>query len=84
MTEEQRTELRRMARNKRDNAQAELVVAAHFEEEYMAGITGSSTACVETHKRSLELYDFVIGGKRRANDFMNEALLFEAAAGEVK
>jgi len=80
LTEAQIIELEAKARNCRDNARAERLVADGFREEYMAGISGSPTASKETHARSIELYDFVIKGDHRARDFDRNAELFEAAA----
>ena len=68
------------ARNCRDNARAERLVAAAFDAEYMRGISGHPEASAETHKRSMELYDFVIKGGHRAKHFEEDAELFEAAA----
>lgn len=68
------------ARNCRDNARAEEVVAHYFRANYLAGLSGSPTASRETHARSMELYDFVIGGEHRARDFLADAELFERAA----
>ncbi len=68
------------ARNCRDNARAERLVADAFDAEYMRGISGHPDASAETHKRTMELYDFVIKGRHRAKHFEEDAVLFDAAA----
>ncbi len=73
-------ELRRKARNCRDNARAEQVVHDAFIEEYRQGLSGHPMASVETNKRSHEIYDFTMGGQHRARDFLRDAALFEMAA----
>jgi hypothetical protein len=80
LTEEQCAELEAKARNCRDNARAEMLVVEAFKPEYMRGIAGEPTACKETHDRSMELYDFAIKGRHRADSFIRDAELFEAAA----
>lgn len=81
LTAEMIAELEAKARNSRDNARAELLVAEAFDEEYMNGITGQDKAA---GARSLELYDFVIGGRHRARDYERNAELFEAAAAAAR
>ena len=78
--EEAASELRRKARNCRDNAKAEMAVHAVFIEEYLLGISGHELASAETNKRSHEIYDFTIGGEHRARDFLKNAELYEMAA----
>jgi hypothetical protein len=78
--EEAATELRRKARNCRDNAKAEMAVHAVFIEEYRQGISGHDMASAVTNKRSHEIYDFTIMGERRARDFLKDAELYEMAA----
>ena len=80
MTPEQIAELEAKARNCRDNARAELLVVDAFMPEYMRGISGEPTASKETNARSMELYDFAIKGRHRADNFIRDAELFEAAA----
>ena len=80
LTDEECAELERKARNCRDNARAERLVAESFMSEYLRGLSGSPDASTETHKRSLEVYDFTIGGQNRARAFDRDALLFDAAA----
>jgi hypothetical protein len=84
LTLEQREELARKARNCRDNARADRLVAEAFREEYMRGISGHPEASKETHTRAMELYDFVIGGERRARDYERDAELFENAANPTR
>lgn len=79
LTLEQIEALEAKARNCRDNARAELVVRAAFEAEFNQGAFGAGRT-KEMHARSMELYDFVIRGKHRADNFTNDAELFEAAA----
>lgn len=69
--------LEQKARNCRDNAKAERIIADAFDAEYMRGLSGSPDASAETHKRSMELYDFVIKGRHRARNFEADAELFE-------
>lgn len=78
--EEAATELRRKARNCRDNAKAEMAVHAAFIEEYRQGISGHELASTEANKRSHEIYDFTIKGEHRARDFLKDAELYEMAA----
>lgn len=80
LTEEMCLELERKARNCRDNAKAERLIVDAFKPEYMLGISGEPTACLETNDRSLELYDFAIKGEHRERQFLKDAELFEAAA----
>lgn len=80
ITPEMCAELERKARNCRDNARAELVIAAEFKEEYRRGISGEPTACKETHDRSMELYDFAIRTEHNARNFLKDAALFEVFA----
>ncbi|GEM_PF-3277973 len=80
LTAEQCDQLEAKARNCRDNARAERAVVDEFRHEYDRGISGHPDASAETHKRSMELYDFTIRGKHRARDFERDADLFEAAA----
>lgn len=79
-TDAQAAALEAKARNCRDNAAAEMLVADAFRAEYMAGLSGAPTANAETHARSLELYDFVIRGQHRAKNYAADALLFGTAA----
>lgn len=81
LTEAHIATLEQKARNCRDNARAELLIADAFDAEYMRGISGSPEASAETHARSMELYDFVIKGRHRARQFTDDADLFEIAAG---
>lgn len=80
LTEEQCAALEQKARNCRDNARVERLVARDFMEEYQKGLSGSPDASTETHRRSMELYDFTIRGQHRARDYDQDADLFEAAA----
>lgn len=80
LTEEQIEALEQKARNCRDNAKAERLVAEAFMPEYRRGLSGHPDASAETHKRSMELYDFAIRSGHRARNFDNDADLFEAAA----
>lgn len=80
LTPEQTAELEAKARNCRDNANAEMIVSEVYRDEYMRGISGHPEASKATHDRSMELYDFVIGGQNRAKNFVRDAELFEAAA----
>jgi len=80
MTPEQIETLRAKARNCRDNARAEQAVVALFKADYLAGLSGSETASKETHSRTMELYDFYIGGQRREKGYLADAELFDAAA----
>ncbi|MGU3398827.1 hypothetical protein ACLBWS_03655 [Brucellaceae bacterium D45D] len=80
LTAEQCEELERKARNCRDNARAERVVHDAFIDEYLRGITGHPDASEETHKRSMEIYDFTMSGMNRARNFERDASLYETAA----
>lgn len=80
LTQAQIEVLEQKARNCRDNAKAERLVADAFMPEYKRGLSGHPDACAETHKRSMELYDFAIRSGHRARNFDNDAELFEAAA----
>lgn len=80
LTAEQCDALAAKARNCRDNANAEMIISEVYREEYMRGISGHPDACKATHDRSMELYDFVIGGQNRAKNFVLDAELFDAAA----
>lgn len=80
LSEEQIVELERKARNCRDNAHAEMVIHDAFMPEYVRGISGHVDASKETHSRSLEIYDFTIRGKHRAEGFLRDAELLEVAA----
>lgn len=80
LTEAQIEVLEQKARTCRDNAQAERLVAEAFMPEYRRGLSGHPDASAETHKRSMELYDFAIKSGHRARNFDNDADLFEAAA----
>ncbi|MHC2867930.1 hypothetical protein ACVIYH_009063 [Bradyrhizobium diazoefficiens] len=80
LTSEQCDALEAKARNCRDNANAEMIVSEIYREEYMRGISGHTDASAATNARSMELYDFVIGGQNRAKNFVRDAELFEAAA----
>lgn len=80
LTEEDCLEFERKARNCRDNAKAEMLVKEGFIEEYRQGLSGHELASKETHKRSMEIYDFTMGGDHRARNFLNDAELFEKAA----
>ncbi|NIH77364.1 hypothetical protein FHV99_004616 [Ochrobactrum sp. P20RRXII] len=72
--------LEQKARNCRDNARAERAVYDAFIDEYHRGITGHPDASPETHKRSMELYDFTMKGQHRERDFTRDAELFETLA----
>lgn len=80
LSEAQIATLEQKARNCRDNAKAERIVADAFMPEYQRGISGHPDASKETHDRSMELYDFAIKSGHRARDFERDAELFEAAA----
>ncbi len=80
LTLSQCEELEAKARNCRDNARAEMLVVDAFMDEYRRGISGHPDASKETHKRSMELYDFTITGRHRAKNFNSDAELFETAA----
>jgi hypothetical protein len=80
LTLEQIAALEAKARNCRDNANAEMIISEVYRDEYMRGISGSPEASKATHDRSVELYDFVIGGQNRAKNFVADADLFDAAA----
>jgi hypothetical protein len=80
LTEEQCSELERKSRNCRDNAIAEKIVSEAFEHEYGKGLSSHPLSSKETYHRTTELYDFVIGGNHRAQNFLRDAELFEAAA----
>lgn len=80
LTEAQITAFEQKARNCRDNARAERIVAGAFIDEYARGISGHPDASAETHSRSMELYDFAIKGGDRAKCFDDDAALFDAAA----
>lgn len=80
MTEEQCKELEAKARNCRDNARAELLVVDAFMPEYQRGLSGHPDASAATLTRSMDLYDFAIQGRHRAQNFTRDAELFEAAA----
>jgi hypothetical protein len=80
LTAEQCDALAAKARNCRDNANAEMIVSEVYRDEYKRGISGHPDACKATHDRSMELYDFVIGGQNRARNFVADADLFDAAA----
>jgi len=80
LTAEQCDELEAKARNCRDNARAERAVHDAFIDEYRKGISGHPESSAETHKRSMELYDFTMSGLTRARGFERNAELFEAAA----
>lgn len=84
VTEEQVAELERKARNCRDNAKAEMAVHDAFIAEYERGISGHPDACLETHKRTMELYDFTMGGRNRARNFERDAVIFETLAAHCR
>lgn len=85
-TEEILREVVSRKQNALDNVRAEMTVVMAFEAEYQAGLSkslaevaeGIPQATKETHERSMQLYDFVIGGKRRAKEFEKTALLFDS------
>lgn len=80
LTEAQIATLEAKARNCRDNARAERLVVEAFMPEYRRGLSGHEDASAETHRRSMELYDFAIKGEHRAQHFIEDAELFEACA----
>jgi hypothetical protein len=77
LTSEQIAEVRRKIQTARDNAIAEQVVHDQFIAEYRRGITGHPEASAETHARSMQLYDFTMGGLNRKRNFEHEANLLE-------
>jgi hypothetical protein len=75
------------AENCADNARAETLVVDAFKDQYLAGLSDqlkdsglSPEQCKERHDRSLRIYDFYIGGQRRAKNFTEDAELFRSAA----
>lgn len=80
LSEAQIEALEQKARTCRDNARAERLVADAFMDEYRRGLSGHPDACAETHKRSMEIYDFTIKGGHRAKHYDEDAELFENAA----
>lgn len=73
------------ARNCRNNARAELLVADAFKDEYVAGLSNKDNPPTpEMHRHTMETYDFYIGGQHRAKDFLADAELFELAAQAIR
>ena len=74
------------ARNCRNNARAERLVVDAFRDEYLRGLSGPELTKLPedeaklAHRHMTETYDFYIGGKHRAKEFIADAELFERAA----
>lgn len=73
------------ARNCRNNARAEQLVADAFRDEYIAGLSSPEMAALPEdeaklrYRHTTETYDFYVGGQHRARDFLKDAELFERA-----
>lgn len=72
------SDLNQRIQNALDNEKAEYAVYDAFIEEYKKGISGSPEVTKETHKRSLQLYDFTMRGQDRARDYRYTAQLFQS------
>ena len=76
--EEAMAQIKEMRRYSNDQARAERAITADFIDEYREGISGHPNASRETHKRSIEIYDFAIRAGYRERQHLSDVEVFDA------